>query len=178
MKEQMEPKGFTLIELLLTIALLAISVGVTTDIILSITKSYNKTEMANELEQNANFVLLKMEKELRNAKSITTPSTLNLPSRRLTFIGRDDITVVYTYDPLNGDLTRKVGAGTAEPIVNNNTTVGILVSCPTGACFTLRNDSPQVIQLGLRFAQRYSGGSTAFTGTVDLNNTIVLRGTY
>lgn len=169
--QQKETKGFTLIELLITIALLSISVGVTTDIILSITKSYNKTEVANELEQNANFVLLKMEKELRNASSILVPSTVNTPSTVLTFIDRDGISV--TYDVTNGILNR---AGAA--LVNDNTTVGIFVECPSGSCFTLKNSSPQVIQLGLRFRQRNSTGGSAFTGTVDLNNTLVLRGTY
>lgn len=174
MKEQMESKGFTLIEMLLTIALLAISVGVTTDIILSITKSYNKTEMANELEQNANFVLLKMEKELRNASSIKVPSAVNTPTNTLTFLGGDGVEVTYAVDA-SGYLKRKVGLGLAESIVNNDTTVGIYVECPT-ACFILRNTSPQVIQLGLLFRQRT--GSAAFTGNVKLNNTLVLRGTY
>jgi prepilin-type N-terminal cleavage/methylation domain-containing protein len=170
-KRRIETEGFTLVELLLTIALLSIAVGVTTDIILSITKSYSKTEMANELEQNANFVSLKLEKELRNASSVTVPATVDAPSSTLTFVTTDGLVVTYNLDA-SGLLNRN-----GSVIVNNDSTVGVLVSCPAG-CFTLKNTSPQVVQMGLRFQQRNSGGNSSFTGVVDLNNTVVLRGTY
>ena len=54
-------KGYTLIELMLVIALLALTAGVTGDIIISLVRSYSKTQVANEIEQNAGFVSLKLE---------------------------------------------------------------------------------------------------------------------
>ena len=64
-------KGFTLIELLLVVGLLALTVGITSDILLSIVRTYNKTQVTNEIEQQANFVSLKLEKEIRNAQTVT-----------------------------------------------------------------------------------------------------------
>src|SRR3990167_7157761 len=64
--------GFTLVELLIVVALVIISAGVTSDIILTLIRSYNKTRISNEIEQNGNFVILRLERELRDASNVDT----------------------------------------------------------------------------------------------------------
>src|SRR5687768_13601913 len=107
-------QGFTLLELLLTVGILTIAAGVTTDVMLSITRSYNKTQITNEIEQNANFFLLKIEKELRNATSIVAVTDTSL-----TFMDRNSQTVVYTLNTTSNTLFRSVNGGTAYALSNN-----------------------------------------------------------
>lgn len=65
-------KRFTLIEMLLVVLLLALTVGLTSDMLLSLIRSNTKTQVINEIEQQANFVTLKLEKELRDALDAST----------------------------------------------------------------------------------------------------------
>jgi prepilin-type N-terminal cleavage/methylation domain-containing protein len=184
-------KGFTLIELLLTVALIGITVGVTTDIILSITKSYNKTQVTNEIEQNANFVLLKLERELRNAISVGQPFANGSTSMSLPFVDKNNqdvtYTVVFPAGAVPGYITRTVtGAGTSTyELTNNYVPSGVSVTChaasPDGnssSCFYVEGTSPVRVRLALDFAQAGSAGGLFFTGNVSLDNTIVVRGTY
>ena len=67
MNKKNNQKGFTLIEMLLVVLLLALTVGLTIDMLLSLIRSNTKTQVINEIEQQANFVTLKLEKELRDA---------------------------------------------------------------------------------------------------------------
>ena len=48
--------GFTLIEMLIVVVILAIVVGMTSDMLMSLIRSNTKTQVINELEQQANFV--------------------------------------------------------------------------------------------------------------------------
>jgi prepilin-type N-terminal cleavage/methylation domain-containing protein len=171
----MRKTGFTLIELLLVIALLSITVGITTNIIVAVTRSYTKTQVANEIEQNANFLLLKLERDLRNAKAVTASSnTLNITDS-------DDRSIVYNVDgSTNKRVTRQVAAGTVYRVTNDESPHGVDVTC-SGDCFQADTSStPTVVKLNLIFRQRGSDSSTpaSFTGELKLQNTIVVRGTY
>ena len=53
--------GFTLVEMLLVVFLLALTMGLTSDMLLSLIRSNTKTQVINEIEQQANFVSLKIE---------------------------------------------------------------------------------------------------------------------
>jgi prepilin-type N-terminal cleavage/methylation domain-containing protein len=181
--------GFTLIELLLVVGLLAISVGVTSDILLSLVRSYTKTQVTSEIEQQSNFVSLKLKKELRNSTAITFPEADGsdlLVFQKVTDTGA--VTVIYAvtggilyrsednFDPIahtNGsEFVSSVGDD-AIPL-----TGGLLnVSC-SGSCFELgTTSSPQYLTLSLVFTQG-GGGSAAFSGDVRVEDTVVLRNSY
>ena len=167
--------GFTLVELLLVITLIAISVGVTSDVLMSLIKSYNKTTVINDIEQQANFVGLKLEKELRNASNVSVPNSNQLS---FDYLG----TAVY-YNVSGGNLFRSTSgystaaadALIATPSING-TVGGVNLACDT-ACFTLTGSSPQVVGLSLIFSQASAGG-VSFSGVINVKNTIVIRNTY
>lgn len=170
-KKYKRVSGFTLIELVLVVALLTIAVGISSDIIISLVRSYNKTQVINELEQSANFVLLKLERELRNATSVT-----DITASSITFTDRSGGVIIYT---LNGDVVeRQVGGAPSTLPLTNNTFEGggVSVSCPSG-CFTLLSSNPQVVRINMTFS--YTGrGDATFEGDVTLDTTIVVRGSY
>lgn len=167
----MNNKGYTLIELLLVIGLLAIAAGVTSDIVLSLVRAYNKTQITNEIEQNANFVTLKLEKELRNAATVNSAT-----ASQLDFVDRNDVVISYR---LNSDiLERSQGGGSYLPLTNNASVGGVSVSCAGAVCFNrIGGGLPYVIKLNMIFTQKGSPG-VSFTGNVTLDNVIVVRGTY
>ncbi len=171
--------GFTLIELLLVITLLAISIGVTGDIMVSLTRSYNKTTVINEIEQQANFIGLKLEKELRNATNVTATT-----SSRLQF-DSDTGTICYNFS--GGNLYRTTSAGAcaystsatdaliASPSINQSL-LGVVASCDPN-CFEVTGTTPQVVNINMIFSQA-SGGGASYTGNIVLKNTIVIRNSY
>jgi prepilin-type N-terminal cleavage/methylation domain-containing protein len=167
--------GFTLIELLLVIALLAISVGVTNDILISLIRANNKTQVMNEIEQQSNFLSLKIEKELRNASSVDIPDSVDESSTILQFNTKDDETI--TYDVTSGVVYRN-----GVPITSNISPGGIIASCSgeggTNDCFSLSGVDPQVVNINIDFTQAQSGPSNSYTGKVGIKSTIVLRNTY
>ncbi len=170
-----EAGGFTLIELVLVISLLVLSVGISSDIIISLVRSYNKTQVTNEIEQTANFVALKIEQDLRNAVSVSTPSSVGSGSSILEFESTDGDTVRYQ---LNNDVVVKIVGGASSNITDNTVAGGgVSVSCPYG-CFTLLNISPVVVRINMSFSQAGTSVNKIFTGSVDIDNTVVIRGTY
>lgn len=170
-----EAKGFTLIELLLVITLIAISVGVTSDVLLSLIRSYNRTSALNEIEQQANFIGIKLEKELRNANNVSVPN-----SNRISFEYEGD-TVYYNvsgnnlYRSTSTWSTNSSDALVATPAING-TAGGVNLTCE-GECFTLTGTSPQIVGLSMVFAESGAGGVT-FQGQINVKNTIVIRNTY
>lgn len=168
-------QGFTLVELLLVIALVSISIGITADILVSLTRSYNKTAVTNEIEQQANFIGLKLEKELRNSSNVTLPNA-NCISFQINGVA------IY-YNVANNNIFRSTGSCStavgnallATPAITGSLN-GVSAAC-LGSCFTLTGTSPQVVDLSFVFSQS-SGGTTSFRGEVQLKNTIVIRNSY
>lgn len=173
--------GFTLVELLLVITLLAISIGVTGDIMVSLTRSYNKTTVLNEIEQQANFIGLKLEKELRNATNVivsgaNTQMQFNYGTGTVCY-NFSDGNLYRTESPagLCSFSTADADALVATPTINQSL-IGVNVACdPT--CFSVSGTSPQVVDIAMTFSQA-SGGGVSFSGNIVLHNTIVIRNSY
>jgi prepilin-type N-terminal cleavage/methylation domain-containing protein len=179
----MKKNGFTLVELLLVVALTALAVGVTGDILVSLIRGYNKTNVINEIEQNANFISQKMNKEIRNAVEIvqldtagTSPPTQGETSTEVTFVDRDGITINYTI--ANDIITRNYDSGGDEPLNINLPPNGVKVSCPGGVCFTLLEDNPQVLQISIMIEQAGDPSTVVFQGDIMIEDTVVIRDTY
>lgn len=173
-------KGFTLIELVLVVALVAISFGVTSDILVSLVRSYNRSQVNNEVEQTANFISQKLVNELRNANSIIIPDAGNIgePSETLTFENKNSQTV--TYQLGIGDVLLRSAVPTGDPeqfeplVIDNAGSFDINVNCPeTEGCFRLININPAVISINMQVSSSFSSGST-----IQISDTIVIRESY
>ena len=173
MKPTIIETGFTLVELILVISLVGVTLGLATDIILSLTRAYAKTQINNELEQNSNFVFQKLEKELRTSTSQISISSSN---SQISFNNVDGDQITYKVE--NGAVLRRIEAlGTFESLTNDDSVNGVYVTCTE--CFYL-NPSPlaNIIRLNITFSQPLGENKKPFTGSVTLDNTIVVRGSY
>jgi len=181
--------GFTLVELLLVVALMALAVGVTGDILISLIRSFSKSTVLNEIEQNANFVSQKLTKELRNATQVVRldddvaalPLSVGDTFNEIEFIDNSGSNNIIYKVVADGRITRDSGDGSGDQdLTVNTTTTGVTVSCIGGgdACFTLIGDAPQVIQISLSIEQAGTPGSKIFEGEITIEDTIVIRDTY
>ena len=168
--------GFTLVEVLISIALLTISAGVASDIILTLVQSYNKTQIQNELEANGNFVLQKIERELQNAVDFEVSDsgkTLTIQKNE----GTTTVNIVYRIQVLDsvGSITRQEGTGAAEVITNNNSPNGVNVD-ESSVFRRVVSGSVRILEITLNLSQIDDGvGNPAFTGSLPLKSTIILR---
>jgi len=170
-------RGFTLIELLLVIALVAISIGVTSDILISLVRSYNKTTVLTEIEQEANFVTLKIEKELRNANNVVVT---NGNQMNFNLYGE----TVY-YNVVNNNIHRSINnysdtddTALVGTLALGQTVGGVMLECDVAGCFTLYGSSPQVVDISMIFKQENTGAGLSYQGEVIIKNTFVIRNTY
>ncbi|MBI2414476.1 prepilin-type N-terminal cleavage/methylation domain-containing protein [candidate division WWE3 bacterium] len=179
-------EGFTLIELLVVVSLIIIVVGVTGDIIISLVRSYSKTQITNEVEQNANFAMNKMEKELRNASQLLAVSTESISFSQKTSTGALE-TVEYTVEDstILSDgtagvyfLARSVDGGAKVPVSNYSYPSGVtIVKGITEFSDVSPAGGPSVVKIVL--SMRQVGNPTVqFTQSTILDSTIVLRGSY
>ncbi|KKS21751.1 MAG: hypothetical protein UU80_C0021G0022 [candidate division WWE3 bacterium GW2011_GWA1_41_8] len=160
--------GFTLIELVVVVAILLVTVGIAGDIIISLTRTFGKTQVSNEIESTSNFVLLKLEKEFRSATSVVTPAAVGASGNTLHFINKNGKLLNRSFDTVN--------CASQAPLTANDSATGVLV---TGTpAFTLTSDKPYVIKINMTFSSATPNPSTTFSGTVTLNNTLVARGSY
>ena len=186
--------GFTLIELLLVVSLLAISVGVTGDVITSLIRSYTKIQVQNDIEQNANFASLKLEKEIRNASYTILPYVNGSGASTLFFLNSDATKLIcYRVTYSGAGVLQRGWASTSGGIpgacsnytnVTNTSLVGgVNVTCntlvPGNDCFKITKAAggPDVVKIHLEFTQVGAFGVSQ-TGSVIFDNTLVVRGTY
>ena len=155
--------------MLVVIALLAISAGITSDILVTLVRSYNKTQVANEVEQQANFVTLKLEKELKNAKNVTVEGT-----NKLTFVNTDGISI--SYEVASFVVKRTFGTEPSQDLTSASTG-GVKVSC--SPCFALSGaTSPQIVTVKMTFTQAQNTPKTDLTSVYNYENVFVIRNSY
>lgn len=176
-------KGFTLIELMLVVVLLGVSIGVTNDILMSLVRSNNKSQVMNEIEQQSNFVSLKIERELRNARSITTPIASG-SGTLLKFETKSGLIIEYDVYVINdsslGLIRRRVGgSGAWTNVTSNNNPGGVLAACISGSsCFSVSGFNPQIVNINIKFSQAQATANSSYTGKTSIQSTVVVRNTY
>ncbi len=197
-------QGFTLIELLMVIALTALSIGITSDILISLTRGYTKTQVLNEIEQQSNFVSLKIQKELKNAVLISNPDVTTavsgateMATNWITLRNREDQYVTYYFKASTqngfsvGKLYRAVdvtppfaipGDGIELTDAGLNNMGGVNVTCtgsdPDTSCFTVSISSPMVVSYNMRFTQSQLNPKKDYEGSLNVSDVVVIRNTY
>jgi prepilin-type N-terminal cleavage/methylation domain-containing protein len=182
--------GFTLIEMLIVVVILAIVVGMTSDMLMSLIRSNTKTQVINEIEQQANFVSLKIEKELRDADLVNTSSYDSncLEHLCLKFRRRDGKNITYKLVPVDGTspvaykLQRSLegfSGGDFLDVTNAAPIGGVLISCISADnCFEIIGSSPQVVKINMIFNQSQQDAGASYKGNVKIESSIVIRSTY
>ena len=165
-------RGFTLVELLLSISLLAISIGISSDIIVTLVRTYGKAQVYNDTEQVVNFVFLKMQNDLKSSSSARVEDDILYLSRAT---GNEIAYSVISYDGASSSQLYRNGV----PMLDTTSSVGnVEISCVgvAGACFEVITDSPTTIKVSLGFSQ--STGAGIFSTSLSLEDAFVVRGTY
>jgi len=182
-KKTLNKAGYTLIELLIVIGLIGITIGVTGDIVLSLIRSYAKTQATNELERSTNFVVSKIEKEFKNATSIASVSGNELEFTTKLMDSATPLTVKYEVANCTASgqtvrcLKRSVNGASPVEVTDPET---IKLTC-VGQCFKDANPSstPKAVTINMKFEKNNGGStSTAFSGEVIIKTTVVAKGTY
>lgn len=176
MRKSNSQEGFTLIELILVIGILTIAIGVSSDIILTLIKSYNKSQINNQVEQNADFVLNRLQRDLTaNAISIVEPVSAD----KLTFTDKNG--VVYTYKVASNGASFQVYYND-NLLTDDNSSTGVkLVDCALSPCFTKinpANTKPYVIKVKFEFVPAYAAATPSALGNTIVETTLVIRSTY
>ena len=177
--------GFTLIEMLIVVVILAIVVGMTSDMLMSLIRSNTKTQVINEIEQQANFVSLKIEKELRDADLVSTSYDSDcLENLCLKFRRRDGKNVTYNLVPLPGTspvaykLQRSLEGGEFLDLTSVESIGGVLISCISARCFEVIGTSPQTVKINMIFNQSQKNAGASYKGNIKIESSIVIRSTY
>ena len=167
--------GFTLVEMLLVVFLLALTMGLTSDMLLSLIRSNTKTQVINEIEQQANFVSLKIEKELRDSVDVKIPGGgTSGNSIELTLRSGSTVNYKLSGNVLERSLTGV--SGTFIPLTSNSSPGGVAVS--GSPIFTITGTNPKVVKLNMVFNQAQSGAGSTYKGSVKLDTSIVIRSSY
>jgi hypothetical protein len=159
---------------------LGLAIGVTSDILVSLMRTYNKTQVGNEIEQQSGFVTARIEKQLRNAEDVDIPGG-GLRGNALDITLGDSATkVTYSLDSSTSAI-RYIDATGQQSFLTAPEVGGVVVSCPS-QCFTITQLStgPKVVTYNFIFAQgqQTSGISASFTGGITVSNSVVIRNTY
>ncbi|MCL5004076.1 MAG: type II secretion system GspH family protein [Patescibacteria group bacterium] len=174
-------KGFTLIELLIAIFVTVIIFAVAGDVLVSVLRSSNKSNILNEISQNADFVLNSIESTARNGKCAY------MSSGNLVIVDQFNQVNIFSFGPNpNGSgssVFKQAGVGTPAALTNTDLVGGVDVD-RSASSFNVLSDNPlsctakrPLIQVVLRLRQApnassridYQAGST-FYKSIEVRN--------
>jgi prepilin-type N-terminal cleavage/methylation domain-containing protein len=89
----MKKKGFTLVELMVVVGILSIIMLVISQPVASVIKYQRESQISDNMRDNLQFVINKIEKELKTASEVNTISS----GTGLTFIDQNGVAVSYSY---------------------------------------------------------------------------------
>lgn len=160
--------GFTLIEMLVVVAIVGVVATISTQIVLSLIRSNNKTNVQNEVKQNGSYTIDLIERDVRAATAaISTDST------NLTLTSQDGSTVAYTCGVKssgnNGFIRRN-----SNPLLNTDLNSGVAV----GSCsFVIApSTNPQLITVDFTLTQAANSATRSdLTVTQNFHTSVSLR---
>ncbi len=181
--------GFTLVELLVVVSVILISVGIAGELIISVIRSYNKTKVLNEIEQNGNYLLAKIAYDLKSAKSVVSFDTTSWKTFTITdsngtqiiyTIARVDSSGASCTSSCTGTVTRQYGGGSIDPMTNYDFVEGVDVDYNT-SFFTRTSTSPDPTTVRLQFTIKQGPDSLnslskSLQASTTFDTSVVMRG--
>lgn len=166
-KSTKHQKGVTIIELLVYIGLLSIFLIVLLDVFTSVLSSKLESQSTAAVSQDSRYILSKLNYDITNADSVTSPASFGSPSNSLVIVEGGSS---YTYSLNGSDLELTTPAGTAK-LNGNDTSV-------TGLSFTKLgnpsvNDNKPTIKISFTVKSQIEQPSGQEEQTID--TTIGLR---
>lgn len=168
----MKEKGFTLIEMLVAVSIVAILSTLSTEVVLSLVRSSNKTAVTNEAKQNGQTILDTFEKDVRSAKLVSLVSSTDL---HLTMLNDSTVDYVCGSGGVRNDYISRGG----QIITNDDPDNGVNVQA--GSCvFTVSSSSPPLVKFNFTLTEPknkalIASGRQEFKITVPFETTISLR---
>lgn len=174
--------GFTLVELLIVLALIFLTVGVSSDVVLNLVRANSKTQITNEIEQEGNFSVGKIEKELMMATSVSG-GALQVETKTL-IITQSEVgaqrQITYTIET-SGNLRRTEaldGVLQSDILLVDSSVPGGVQVVYANSFFVIIKTNPFVVRIHFKLQQVASGAPAAFRGSVVLDQAVVVRGSY
>lgn len=171
--------GYTLIEMLVVIAIIAIIGTMSTQILLSIIKSNNKTNIQNEVRQNGSFVVGMLERDIRAAKSATvTLSEVVTNEYILRLVQNDGTTITYwcylsPNSTSNGHIKRRYGTESEEHLLNTDLVSGVKVA---SCSISVSASPPALVTIDFTLTQAVSSPNrTDLTVSQQFKTSVSLR---
>lgn len=146
-------KGFTLIELLVVTAIIGVLGVVSATIFNSILRSQNKTSIINEVRQNANIVISKFERDVKQAAQITWISDYEIELET-----HDGVTI--TWECNTGVGGSRVIFRNGAAIINTDPINGVQADSCLFTPFPAGSTSPRLIQFSFHLTQGSSAPDT------------------
>jgi prepilin-type N-terminal cleavage/methylation domain-containing protein len=124
--------GFTLVELMITVALLAVVLGVVFDSLIQMQSSESFQEDRSTSLDSMRLTLNQMTRDLRQAASINeaTATTSHLEFTTYKLNEATPTTEDVTYNATGTTLTRKVDNGVARPVITNLQSTNLFTYTP------------------------------------------------
>ena len=186
----MNKRGFTLVELLVTVSVLLIAVGIAGDLIISVIRSYNKTRILQEIEQNGNYTIAKITHDFKNAIGATAPTDCSSgASPQITISDSDNEDITYSIETRNGSggacssgtcttvMTRTYGSNAEEIMTNYDLRDGVDLAESAGFCTV--SDDPLTVKIELTLTNgpdSLNSNSKSLQARTSFDTIVQLRG--
>lgn len=169
---KMKNKGFTLIELLVVVAILGVLAVTSSQIVVSVLRSQNKSAVENEVKQNGDLLINKFERDVRNAQSIT-PNGTTATTITLQLVGTAG---TIGWQCTATQIQRRVNSGSWQDVVNTDPRTGVRRD---GVCnFRITSREPHLVTFEFRLRQGDLAPNQAeFKISVPFRTSVGVRGT-
>lgn len=159
-------QGFTLIELLLYLGIVVVVISVASVITFNVLFSRAKVMAIREVTQNARLSMDKVSQEVRNADSITSPSSGKASSTlEITKEGKQ-----ITFDKENGTLVVERGGNSPVALTSNEVEVTELKFSDVSY-----SDTPRTIRIHMKFNFNTNSNLREYEFEEDFYTTASLR---
>ncbi len=159
-------KGFSLIEILVVIALFAVLSLIATQSLTLTIRGMKKTDNTTKVRESLDFAMGVIERNLRNADSLTTVCP-NSDTSRIDYKDRDGLAASFSCQNISG------GNGYVASSSARLTNDSIVINACSFVCGAGSNNVPPYVVISL--TGKNAGITTAESGSYDVSTRVLLR---